>query len=90
MSAEACLALLADMLRTVALVAGPILLASLLAGLLVGVVQTATQVNEPSISYLVKAAAVAAVMLSMGAALAWYATTYARRSFQAVATVVHS
>jgi flagellar biosynthetic protein FliQ len=89
MSTEACLALLADMLRTVVLVAGPLLVASLIAGLVVGVAQTATQVNEPSISYLAKAIAVAFVLLAMGAALAGYATTYARASFQAVARVVH-
>ena len=43
------------------LVAGPILLASLFAGLAVGVVQAATQINEASVSFVVKVGAVVAV-----------------------------
>lgn len=88
MTTEACLSLLAGMLRTTLLISGPLLLASLVAGLAVGVVQTATQVNEPSISYLAKAGATIAVLLAMGAGLAGYATEYMRAQLKEVARVV--
>lgn len=88
MSIEACLGLMADMLRVTLYVVGPLLAASLIAGLAVGVVQTATQVNEPSVSYVVKAACVMGVLLAMGGTIAAHMTGYARQSFRAVGDVV--
>lgn len=44
------------------LLAGPILLAALLVGLLVGMFQAATQINEQTLSFVPKLAALAAVL----------------------------
>ena len=88
MSAEACLGMLAHMLQVTISVAGPLLLASLVAGLLVGVIQTATQVNEPSVSFLVKTGAVLAVLVALGGVLVAQVTSYTRESFGAIADVV--
>jgi len=81
--------LIADLLRTVLYVAGPILVVSLLAGVLVGIIQTATQINEASVSYVVKVVAVGAVLIVLGPRLAQEAVGYARQNLKAVATVVH-
>jgi flagellar biosynthesis protein FliQ len=89
MSADGAVILMATLLRVVAFVAGPILLASLLAGVAIGIVQTATQINEASISYVVKAAAVVLVVVVLGPTLAAYTVTYARTSFESIERVTH-
>ncbi|MEO8875817.1 MAG: flagellar biosynthetic protein FliQ [Polyangiaceae bacterium] len=89
MNSDQATMLIADLLRTVLLVAGPILIVSLLAGVLVGIIQTATQINEASVSYVVKVVAVGAVLIVLGPRLAQYAVGYARQNLKAVATVVH-
>jgi flagellar biosynthetic protein FliQ len=47
-------------------VAGPLLVAALAVGVLVGVLQAATQVNEASISFLMKLAAMGLTVLALG------------------------
>ena len=88
MNSDQATMLIADLLRTVLYVAGPILVASLIAGVLVGIVQTATQINEASVSYVVKVVAVGAVLIVLGPRLAQTAIGYARQNLRAVATVV--
>ena len=80
---------MSDLLRTTLFVAGPLLAAALIAGVLVGIVQTATQVNEASISFLVKTVAVVLVGVVLGSQLATYALDYTRASLSAIAQVVH-
>ena len=89
MNSDQATMLIADLLRTVLYVAGPILVVSLLAGVLVGIIQTATQINEASVSYVVKVVAVGAVLIVLGPRLAQEAVGYARQNLKAVATVVH-
>lgn len=67
--------------------AGPVLAVAVLAGTLVGVAQTATQVNEPSISYGVKVAALVGFLLLAGPVLAEKLTTYTRATFASIAHV---
>jgi flagellar biosynthesis protein FliQ len=88
-SPDQALALIDALLRTTVFIAGPILAAALAAGLLVGVVQTATQVNETSVSFVVKVGAVLLVFLTLGPLLAQHAVSYARDSFMAIEQVVH-
>jgi flagellar biosynthetic protein FliQ len=85
---DGALSLMSELLRTAVLLAGPPLGVSLLAGLLVGVVQTATQVNEASVSFVVKVVAVTAVMVGVGPTLAAHMVSYTTRSLEAVAHVV--
>lgn len=49
------------------MVASPMLLAVLLVGVVVGVIQAATQVNEPTIAFVAKAVALTVVMAALGA-----------------------
>ncbi len=58
--------ILLEGLMTCAMVAGPLLVAALLAGVVVGLLQTVAQVNEASISFLVKLVVVIAVAVVMG------------------------
>jgi flagellar biosynthetic protein FliQ len=80
--------LVIDALMTTALVAGPILAASLFAGILVGLAQAVVQVNEASLSFIVKLLAVTAVLVGLGAGLSETMTSYARRCFTDVERVV--
>jgi len=61
---------LADrMLWTTALVAAPVLLASLAVGLVIGLIQAATSVSEQTLTFVPKLAAIAVVLVIMGGAM---------------------
>ncbi|GMM93556.1 flagellar biosynthetic protein FliQ [Qipengyuania sp. MTN3-11] len=57
------------MLWISALVAAPILIASLAIGLVIGLVQAATSVNEQTLTFVPKLGAVAFVMVVLGASM---------------------
>lgn len=70
MNDTAALLALADrMLWVTALVAAPVLLASLAVGLVVGVVQAATSINEQTLTFVPKLAAIALVLVMLGGAM---------------------
>jgi len=81
-----------DLLRNAMLiagqVAGPVLLAALFVGLLVGVFQTATQVNEASVSYLAKLIAVSLALIVVGPLMLTQLVDYTRASIKNIAGVV--
>lgn len=61
---------LADrMLWTTALIAAPILLSSLGVGLVIGLVQAATSVSEQTLTFVPKLAAIALVLVLLGASM---------------------
>lgn len=63
------LALADRMLYVTALVAAPVLLASLAVGLVVGIIQAATSVNEQTLTFVPKLAVIALVLIVMGSAM---------------------
>ena len=70
MDDTASLLSLADrMLWVTALVAAPVLLASLAIGLVVGIVQAATSVNEQTLTFVPKLVAIALVLVLFGASM---------------------
>lgn len=81
--------LVVDALTTTGYVAGPLLAASLVAGVGVGLAQAVVQVNEQSISFIVKSASVALVLVALGGLLAAQLTGYTRRCFTGIEQVVH-
>jgi len=89
MNADQALELALALLQVTAFVAGPVLLASLIAGVTIGIVQAATQVNEASISFVTKAGAIVVVLVTLGPMLASHALTYTRASLVAIEHVVH-
>ena len=70
MSEEAALLSLADQtLWVTTLIAGPVLVATLVVGLVVGIIQAATSVNEQTLSFIPKLAVTALVFVVLGAAM---------------------
>lgn len=88
MSPDHALALIASVLEVTLIVCGPLLAAALAGGLVVGVIQTATQINEASISYVVKCAAVILTLVVIGPYVTEKAVAYARDQITSVALVV--
>ena len=78
-------ALFDRMLWTTALVAAPILLAALAVGLLVGVIQAATSVNEQTLTFVPKLGVVAMVLVFFGAAMFGLVGDFAREIFAQIA-----
>lgn len=75
-------------LYTLLMVAAPVLLTVLAVGLVVSVVQAATQINEATLSFVPKIVAAVAVLAFAGP---WMMTTlvdYIQRTLQAIPTVV--
>jgi flagellar biosynthetic protein FliQ len=87
-SNDQALELFARVLQVAMFVAGPVLLASLVAGLFVGILQAATQINEASVSFIVKVTSVLAVLITLGPLLVTHTVDYARSSFAAIEHVV--
>jgi flagellar biosynthetic protein FliQ len=70
MDDTASLLALADrMLWITALVAAPVLIASLAVGLVVGIIQAATSVNEQTLTFVPKLAITAVVLVLLGGAM---------------------
>ncbi len=88
MNGDQALNLVLEALWVTLWAAGPILAIALVAGLLVGVAQTVLQINEGSVSFVVKLAAVIAVLVVLGPSLATKITDYTRGSLKAIEQVV--
>lgn len=79
--------LMDSMLWTTALVAAPILLAALAVGLMVGVVQAATSVNEQTLTFVPKLAIVAVVLVVFGASMFGLIADFALGIFEQIASI---
>jgi flagellar biosynthetic protein FliQ len=82
------LRLVVDALTTTVYVGGPLLAAALVAGIAVGLAQAVVQVNEASLSFVVKLACVAALLVGLGSTLAASIVGYARSCLVGVEKVV--
>lgn len=88
MDDTASLLALADrMLWTTALVAAPVLLAALAVGLIVGIVQAATSVNEQTLTFVPKLAVIAFVLVVFGASMLGLISDLARDIFMQIADI---
>lgn len=86
MSGDAALLSLADQtLWVTALIAGPVLVATLVVGLVVGVIQAATSVNEQTLSFIPKLAVTALVFVVLGAAMMGLLADFTREIMAQVA-----
>ena len=81
----ALLALADRMLWISALVAAPVLLAGLAVGLVIGVIQAATSINEQTLTFVPKLAAIALVLVLMGGAMLGLVGDFARDIFAEIA-----
>ena len=86
MEDTASLLALADrMLWITALVAAPILIASLAVGLVVGVIQAATSVNEQTLTFVPKLAVTALVLVLYGSAMLGHVGDFTKQIFDQIA-----
>ncbi|WP_338466872.1 flagellar biosynthetic protein FliQ [Novosphingobium sp. ZN18A2] len=81
------LALADHMLWVTALVAAPVLLASLAVGLVVGVIQAATSVNEQTLTFVPKLAITALVLVLLGSAMMGLVADFTQEIFAAIAAI---
>ncbi|MEP7222267.1 MAG: flagellar biosynthetic protein FliQ [Novosphingobium sp.] len=86
MGETASLFALADrMLWVTALVAAPVLLASLAVGLVLGVIQAATSVSEQTLTFVPKLAVTALVLVVMGGAMMGLISDFTVQIFDQIA-----
>lgn len=79
---------LADrMLWTTALVAAPVLIASLAVGLVIGLIQAATSVNEQTLTFVPKLAAIALVLVIFGASMMALVSDFMQEIFTEIARI---
>ena len=83
----AMLALADRMLWTTALIAAPILIASLAVGLIVGLIQAATSVNEQTLTFVPKLAAISLVLVVLGASMMVLLSDFLNEVFAQIATI---
>jgi flagellar biosynthetic protein FliQ len=88
MDAETVMTLTYQAMRMVLIVAGPLLLVTLLVGLLISVFQAATQINEMTLSFIPKLLAVAATLVLLGPWLIGMMTDYIRQIMDQIPSLV--
>lgn len=86
MTPDRALDYLNDMLWSAALVAGPVMLATLLVGLLVSVFQVATQIQEITLSYVPKIMVAGLMLILLGPWMIAQLTSFARDLYLTIPT----
>jgi flagellar biosynthetic protein FliQ len=76
------------MLVISAKVTGPVLLVALAVGLVVGVLQAATQINEASISFVTKLLAICVAFVVLGPWIMQQMVDYTTRTIESISGVV--
>jgi flagellar biosynthetic protein FliQ len=89
MTPETVLSLARDALWLTLLLASPLLLAALAVGVLVGVIQAATQINEMTLSFIPKLLALAAVLVATGPWMLRTLVEYTRRLIESIPTLLN-
>jgi flagellar biosynthetic protein FliQ len=88
MTVDGALELLRNAVLIAAELAGPAILTALLVGVLAGVLQTITQVNEASVSFVLKLLAVCVAFAAVGSHMMSRSVDYTRRTIGGIADVV--
>lgn len=76
-------------LQLALMLAAPLLLTALAVGVLVGVFQAATQINEQTLSFIPKLLATAAVLVFTGPWMLRLLTEFTRRLFESIPSLIH-
>lgn len=88
MTTEGAIDLLRRAFIVTGIVSGPMIAAALIVGLIVGVLQAATQINEASISFVAKLLAVVITFALFGAWTLQELVDFTARSFTSISSVV--
>ena len=84
MGADRALYLLSEMVWSAMLIGAPVLLTTLVVGLVVSVLQVATQIQEITLSYVPKLLACAVVLLLLGGWMLGRLTQFALELYQSI------
>lgn len=77
-----------EALQLALLLAAPMLLVSLAVGVLVGIFQAATQINEMTLSFIPKLLAMAAVLIIAGPWMLRLMMEFTRRLFESIPSLI--
>lgn len=88
MGADIAISLSRDMILVAVWVAAPVLAVALLVGLLVSILQVATQIQEMTLTFVPKMAAVAFVLLAFGSWMLSILTDYAISLYKTIPHLV--
>jgi flagellar biosynthetic protein FliQ len=88
MTPQTVLTLAEQALQVTVLVAAPLLVAALVVGLVVGIFQAATQINEMTLSFIPKLLALFATLVVAGPWMLTTLTDYVRRLFTSIPQLV--
>lgn len=88
MTPELVMTVAREALTVTVLVATPLLLAALITGVLVGVLQAATQINEMTLSFIPKLLALVVTLLVTGPWMLQLLTSYTRMLFQNIPSML--
>lgn len=81
MTPEMVLTIAREALLVTLMLSAPLLIAALVTGMLIGVLQAATQINEMTLSFIPKLLALAAMLIVSGPWMLQLATSYTRTLF---------
>jgi flagellar biosynthetic protein FliQ len=88
MTPEMVLTVARESLTVTVMVATPLLLAALVTGVLIGVLQAATQINEMTLSFIPKLLALVVVLLATGPWMLQLLTSYTQVLFRNIPSML--
>jgi len=88
MDAQGVITLAQQAMYATVVLSAPMLIASLVVGLAVSVLQAATQINELTLSFIPKLLAMLAVLLLAGPWMITFFVDFMRRLYQSIPTVI--
>ena len=88
MNEDLVLKLAQDAMKTTAFVAAPILISTLVVGLVVSIFQALTQINESSLSFIPKMLVVGLVLVLAGPWMLDLLTNYTTQLFESISIIV--
>lgn len=89
MTSETVLTTGSQALQLVLMLAAPLLLTALAVGVLIGVFQAATQINEQTLSFIPKLLSTAAVLVFTGPWMLRLLTEFTRRLYESIPALIH-
>ncbi|HYB51239.1 MAG TPA: flagellar biosynthesis protein FliQ [Burkholderiaceae bacterium] len=88
MDAQSVVTLAQQALYTAVLLSAPMLLASLLVGLVVSILQAATQINEMTLTFIPKLLTMIATLVLAGPWMITYFVDFLRRLYQSIPSTI--
>ncbi len=88
MNSQSVITLGQQALYVMLLISAPMLVAALVVGLIVSILQAATQINEMTLSFIPKLVAIVAALVVAGPWIITYYVDYVRRLFESIPTAI--